>query len=156
MNVKELREVLQEAEGILAAAGAKGPRKEFRAFLELFKGQDDRPVADFLAELREHLTGRQSPSVSQPRGPDEEVVLHYVQRLRSAGTVKSVFDRVYADLSDDSRVSKEEADAIAHQYTGGRDKWPKKAEALTAIADWFAHGAYQAVKMKQVDKATPL
>jgi hypothetical protein len=156
MNVKELREVLEEAEGILAAAGANGPRKEFRTFLELFKGHDDRSVADFLAELREHLNSPQPLTESQPRRLDEKIVLHYVQRLRNAGAVKSVFDGVYADLSDDTRVRKEEADAIAHQYTGGRHKWPKKAEALTAITDWFAHSAYQAVKMKQVDKATPV
>ena len=154
MNVKELREVLEEAEGILVAAGAKGPSKDFRTFLELFKGHDDRPVAEFLAELRGRLSGPQRPPEVQPTGPDEEVVAYYVQQLHGAGTAQHVFDRVYADLLNDRRVGKAEADAIAHRYTGGRDKWPKKNEALRAIENWFTQGAYQAVKMKQVDKAT--
>jgi hypothetical protein len=156
MNVKELREVLEEAEGILSAAGAKTSSKDFRTFVDLFKGHDDRPVAEFLAELRGRLNGRQPQSQVQPKAADEGVVAHYLKRLRDAGTDKSAFDRVHADLSNDSRVGKSEADAIAHSYTDGRERWPSKSEALSAIADAFAYEAYQAVKMKRVDKATPL
>ena len=154
MNVKELREVLEEAEGILTAAGAKGPSKDFRTFLELFKGHDDRPITEFLAELRERLSDRPRPPDVQPNGPDEGVVAHYVQQLHEAGIAQHLFDRLFTELSNDRRVGKAEADAIAHRYTGGRDQWPKKSEALNAIEQWFTHAAYQAVKMKRVDKAT--
>jgi hypothetical protein len=154
MNVKELREVLAEAEGILTAAGAKGPSKEFRAFLDLLGGRDDQPVAEFLAELRGRLNGSQPASATEANGTDERVVAYYVERLKVADTARHQFDMVYADLSGDRRVGKAEADAIAHRYTGGRDKWPKKSEALEAIKNWFRQGSYQSVKMKQVDKAT--
>jgi hypothetical protein len=156
MNVKELRAVLEDAEGILTAAGARGPSKDFRTFLELLQGRDDQPVAEFLAELRERLSGRQVAAHPQPKEPDEDVVAYYVRHLHEAGTAKHVFDGVFSDLSSDRRVGKDEADAIAHAYTGGRDRWPKKSEALRAIEDWFTDGTYQAAKMKQVDKATLL
>jgi hypothetical protein len=156
MKVKELRDVLEEAESILSAAGAKVPSKDFRIFVDLFKGHDDRPVADFLAELRGRLNGRQPQPKYQPKAVDEMVVTHYVKRLRDSGTDQYAFEGIQADLSNDSRVGKSEADAIAHLYTGGREKWPSKSEAMNAIADWFTHEAYQAVKMKRVDKATPL
>jgi hypothetical protein len=115
-------------------------------------------VAEFLAELRGRLNGRQIPQETQIKRPDdkrrdEEIVGSYVQRLHEAATAKQMFDRVYTDLSTDRKVGKNEADAIAHLYTGGRERWPTKGEALTAIQDWFTQKAYQAVKMKQVDSA---
>lgn len=154
MNVKELREVLEEAEGILAAAGAKGQSKEFRAFLGLLSGHDHRPVSEFLAELRKRLNGESVPTRGAEERADEATVARYVQRLRDAGADRRTFDLLFAELVKDDRVGKDEADAIAHLYTGGRDKWPKKGEALRAITDWFAHEAYQTVKLKQVDKAS--
>jgi hypothetical protein len=156
MNVKELREVLEEADGILAAAGAKSRSKDFRRFLELLQGHDEQPVGEFLAGLRQRLKGSKPARAKLLKRADEQRISRYIEQLRDAGIDRSIFDRVFAELSKDKGVRKEEADAIAHRYTGGRDKWPKKSDALRAIADWFAHEAYQAVKMKQVDKATPV
>jgi hypothetical protein len=156
MNVKELREALEEAEGILAAAGAKSRSKDFRSFLDLLNGHDERPVKEFLADLRHRLNGSQTAPPKSSKQLNEQVVIGYIERLRDASINRTSFDRVFAELTKDKSVRKNEADAIAHRYTGGREKWPKKSDALRAIADWFTHEAYQAVKMKQVDKATPV
>jgi hypothetical protein len=154
MNVKELREVLEEADGILAAAGAKVQSREFRTFLDLLKGHDHRLVEDFLADLREHLNGQHANARSTGGHADTGTVTRYVQRLREVGTDKHAFDRLFDELSNDNRIGKDEADAIAHLFIGGRIRWPRKSDALRAISDWFAHEAYQSVKLKQVEKAS--
>jgi len=155
MYVREFREALEEAESILAAAGAKSRSKELHSFIDLLRAHDEQPVKAFLGDLRQRLNGLKPPP-RPPKGVNEQTVVRYVERLRDASVDRGIFDRVLAELTKDKSVRKGEADAIAHRYTGGRDKWPKKADALRAIADWFAREAYQAVKMKQVDKATPV
>jgi hypothetical protein len=153
MNVKELRQALEEAAGILAAAGAKGPSRDLGAFLKLFDGHDDQPVEQFLSDLKVRLD-RPAPVPKRERPPDEQTVERYVQRLRQVGTDKILFDSVFAEISNDRAIRKEEADAVAHKYIGGRESWPTKREALEAIKQWFAHLAYQAVKLRTGEKAS--
>src|SRR5262249_8525418 len=116
MNVKQLREALEEAAGIFAAAGATKQSDEIQAFLEIFPGHDGETVADFLAGLQKRLSESEVPGGKPTRKADDLIVGRYVQRLRKAGTDKIAFDSAFADLSEDRAVRKEEADAIAHQY----------------------------------------
>ena len=141
MIVKRLRETLEEAAGIMAAAGAKTQYKAFQTFLDIFKGQDNQPVAEFLADLQRRL-GR------------ERAVDHYIERLLEAGVDKKAFDSVFAELSKDKSIRKDEANVIACRYTEGRASWPTKASAMKEIKASFAERALHAVKMRQVDKAS--
>ena len=154
MNVKQLREALEEAAGIFAAAGANKQNDEIQAFLEIFRGHDGETVTDFLAGLRKRLSEPEVAAGKTGRKADDLIVGRYVQRLRKAGTDKIAFDSVFADLSEDRAVGKEEADAIAHQYTEGRAQWRKRGDALREIKTRFSERAYQAVKMMRVDKAS--
>lgn len=151
MNVKELRQVLEEAEAILAASGATAQTKNFKLFLELFKGRDDQPVSQFLAELKLRLCPPTSDTVELPK-INEPVVERYVQRLRDAGIDNNIFDNIFSELLKDKQISKEDADAIAHRYTKGRDRWPTKAAALQELKTRFGERVYQAAKMTRVDK----
>jgi hypothetical protein len=78
-----------------------------------------------------------------------------VRALNAAEANKLAFETAYAELAKDRNISKDDADVVAHRYTGGRTKWSSKAEALAAIREWFDHNALQAVKMQQVDGGTP-
>jgi hypothetical protein len=152
MNVGELRRALEEAESILAAA--KTPTKDLRAFLEVFADRDHEDIDVFFDELRRRLSIATDAADTHQRVPDTALIERYVRGLNDAGTDKASFATLYAQLKKDRAVQKEEADAIAHQFTGGRRNWPSRGEALAAVQDWFDHKAYQAVKMLQVDKGT--
>ncbi len=141
MIVKRLREALEEAAGIMAAAGAKTQHKAFQTFLDIFKGHDNQPVPEFLAGLQREL--RQEPAVDR-----------YIERLLEAGIDKKAFDSVFAELSKDKSIRKDEANAIARRYTEGLASWPTKARAMKEIKTSFAERALDAVKMRQVDKAS--
>jgi hypothetical protein len=153
MNVRQLREALEEAAGIFAASGAKSQKEKIEAFLEIFHGHDDEEVAEFLAGLRQRLSQPDTPVERPRKQPDELIVERYVQRLRDTGTDKTAFDAVFAELSKDKALGKEEAEAIARQYADSRARLDKKG-ALKEIKTRFSELAYQAVKMMQVDKAS--
>jgi hypothetical protein len=80
-------------------------------------------------------------SEKSARSPDATCVHHYVNALNKAGTDRSIFDTVHAELKHDKAVLKEEADAIAHHFTGARKEWPTRSNALTAIKNRFDHKA---------------
>lgn len=156
VDVKELRIVLEELQGILSATNVRGASKDVASFLKLFNGHDDETVEQFLRDLESRLHERAEPPVALPKKPDEFVVGRYVRMLGDAGTDESAFDAAFAMLSADKAVGKVEAEAIAFEYigyAGGRRTWPNRKPALQAIEDWFKHIAYEAVKMIQLDKA---
>jgi hypothetical protein len=155
MNVGELKRALEEAEGILSAAGSKTAGKDLRTFLQIFAGREHEDINVFFDELRRRLNAASEPPAAPTRAANGDRVDRYVNALNSTGTDKSAFTVIYNELKKDKTVSKDDVDAIAHRFTGGRAQWPSKSEALTAIEEWFDHKAYQAVKMLQVDKGTP-
>jgi hypothetical protein len=152
MNVKQLRAALQEAASIFEASGAKSQKDKVEAFLEIFRGHDEEAVPEFLAGLRQRLTQPDPPAGRSPRQPDELIVERYVQRLQDAGIDKIAFDAVFAALSKDKAIAKEEAEAIARRYADSRARLDKRS-ALKEIKTRFSERAYQAVKLMQVDKA---
>ena len=153
MNVRQLREALEEAAGIFAASGAKAQKDKIEAFLEIFRGHDEEAVSEFLVGLRQRLSKPDTPVETPRNQPDELIVERYVQRLRDAGADKTAFDGVFTDLSKDKAVRKEEAEAIARQYADSRTRLDKKG-ALKEIKTRFTERAYQEAKMIQVDKAS--
>ena len=138
---RKLREALEEAAGIVAAAGAKVQSRALQRFVEVFKGQDDQPVSQLMADLRRRL--HMEPAVDR-----------YIERLVGAGVDKKAFDSVLSELSKDRDIRKDQANAIARKYTEGSATWPTKARALKEIKASFAERALDAVKMRQVDKAS--
>jgi hypothetical protein len=140
MMGRKLREALEEAAGIMAAAGAKAQSRALQRFVEVFKGQDDQPVSQ-MADLQRRL--HMGPAVDR-----------YIERLVGAGVDKKAFDSVLAGISKDRDIRKDEANAIACKYTEGSATWPTKARAVKEIKASFAERALDAVKMRQVDKAS--
>ena len=138
---RKLREALEEAAGIVAAAGAKAQSRALQRFVEVFKGQDDQPVSQLMADLRRRLH-------------TEPTVDRYIERLVGAGVDKKTFDSVFAEISKDRDIRKDQANAIAREYTEGSATWPTKARALKEIKASFSERALDAVKMRQVDKAS--
>jgi hypothetical protein len=156
MNVGELKRALEEAEGILTAAGAKAAGKGVRDFLEILSGRENEDIDVFFDELRRRLSAAAGSSrADRGHAHDDDRIDGYLHSLNGVGTDKAAFAAVFARLRGDRSVTKEDADTIAHGFTGGRNSWPSKAEALAAIKDWFDHKVYDAVKMQQVDQGTP-
>lgn len=156
MQVKELRAVLEELRGILAAANAKSQSKDIATFLALFDGADEAPVDQFLRDLEQRLEVPEAVQTVPVKLPDRAVVVRHVTALRAADTDKGAFDAAFAQLKRDADIDKAEAEAIAFEYIGyadGRRAWPSKKSAMQAIEDWFKRLAYDAVRAVQLDKA---
>jgi hypothetical protein len=141
MMGRKLREALEEAAGIMAAAGAKAQFRALQRFVEVFKGQDDWPVSQLMADLQRRL--HMEPAVDR-----------YIERLVGAGVDKKAFDSVLAEISKDRDIRKDQANAITRKYTEGSATWSTKARAVKEIKASFAERALDAVKMRQVDKAS--
>ncbi len=142
MSVKRLRAAVDEIASIFSAVGAKAHSKSFNALSELLEGHDDRSIAEFFASLnKKPLTG-------------QALIQQYVSRLESAGTDELAFGGIFSELRSNKSIKKAEADAIAAGYTKGRSKWRTKTDAIKAIETTFRERAYQAVKMRQVEKAS--
>jgi len=154
MSVSRLREALEDVYSIFDAAGAKSQSKDLRAFLNLLKDHDNESSSEFVARLRNHLTKPKTRSRKAAGAIDQLKIDEYVHKLRDAGIDGTAFEAVMVELRKDKHVRKGEADAIASVYTAGRPSWPKKGDALKAIASAFDERVYQATKMRQVDRAS--
>ena len=141
MNVKQLLASLQGLAGVIEAAGAKKHASDLKSLEQIFDGQEDLEVGVALAEL-EKLLGD-----DKQRMRDE-----YLNRLVAAKTDEASFKAVHIEIERDQRVSKEDADAIAHSYTGGRRKWASRKASIEAIEKKFVERAYQESKMRIVER----
>jgi hypothetical protein len=148
-DVRFIRQSLEEIARVLEAASKKTQTKAVQSVIALLDGHDDDSVPIFLQAMQEQLARRPTGQTQNLRS---DIIDQYVQRLRDADMV--TFDTVFARLSKDKAVRKGEADAIAHAYTRGRTKWPKKQDAIAAIKTHFDERAYDETKMHQVDKAS--
>lgn len=142
MNLKRLRDIIADVAGIVGASGARQSAEDVRALTQALDGPDERAADEAIDEL-ESL-------ISQEERLRREA---HIKRLLEAGTDKSSFEAVFAELKNDRRVLKEDADAIAHAYTKGRKKWPSRKAALDAIRKKFVERAYQESKMRIVEKS---
>lgn len=139
MIVKKLLDSLTGIASLLDAAGSKKVAADVRSSTQLFPANTAGNADQALAELRELLSQEKAALVQT-----------YVARLNEAGTADEAFNSVYADLSADKLIGKNEADAVAHEYTGGRTSWPSRKAAVDAIRKKFVERAYQESKMKVV------
>jgi hypothetical protein len=152
MNVKELREAIEDARALVAACDGKEP-KALKEFLQIFEGHDELSVEQFLEALRGRtLAPTTSPEADDSSNPgfDSGLVSAYIQQLKDAGISESAFNIVFARIKKDKAVKTTEAFAISHGYAGGRATWSTKGEALDNIERWFRHLAYQAAKRVRV------
>jgi hypothetical protein len=99
------------------------------------------PSPEAVAAVHEPIVAAPEPT-AEPATPAD--------RLKAAGSDREAFNAVRADLT---KMSKDELNAIQHEYIGGRETWPTKREALTAIENHFRAREYEATKMVQVGKA---
>lgn len=81
----------------------------------------------------------------------------HIGTLRSAGTDEAEFVKALTALRDDKGISNETLYSIAHQYIGGRTKWPTRKAAIEAIKTRFIERNWQASKMEliQLKNFTP-
>ncbi len=141
MIVKKLIDAITGLGGILQAAGSNQAAEDVRSLRKVLPEDAQTDARHALADLRELLERAQT-----------DLVDAYSKRLQDAGTDESAFDTVCGDLNKDKAIGKDEANAIAHQYTGGRKKWPSRKAALDAIRKKFTERAYQEGKMKIVQR----
>ena len=141
MNVKGLLKALGALRGIVAAAGAKKAAEGVRTLEGLFQEGDERPVDQALGELRDILASEKLAARET-----------YLKRLVDAGSDEAAFNAVHLELDKNKGISKEDADAIAHSFTGGRKSWRNRKGALDAIRKKFNERSYQEGKMRIVEK----
>jgi hypothetical protein len=142
MNLKRLRDIIADVADLVGASGTKRSADDVRALAQVLHGPDGRSADESIDELEDLIS-------------EEERLAResYVKRLLGAGTDKSSFEPVYAELKNDRCILKEDADAIAHDYTKGRKSWPSRKAALDAIRKKFVERAYQESKMRIVEKS---
>jgi hypothetical protein len=139
MIVKKLIESLFGIASVLDAAGSKKVATDVRSAVKLVSADPDADAHMALAELRQILSQEKA-----------SLAADYVLLLNEAGTDEATFGDVHARLSADKLIGKDEADAVAHRYTGGRKQWPSRKAAVDAIRKKFVERAYQESKMKVV------
>ena len=141
MIVKKLLESLQGLASVIETAGAKKHAQGLENLKGLFEGQEHRDTDEAIADLRKLLDDEKQ----RARGD-------YLKRLVDAKTDEAAFKSVHGELGRDPTISKEDADEIAHSYTGGRKKWATRKASLDAIQKKFVERAYQESKMKIVER----
>ena len=129
MSVKRLAETLGELGDIVEAAGAKKVADGLRTIRGLFERDADRNANEALEELRSVLASEKST-----------LRLTYLKRLNEAGTDAAKFDAVAKELEQSKQMGKEDIDSIAHDFTGGRKKWPSRKAGIQALAASHASG----------------
>jgi predicted RNA binding protein with dsRBD fold (UPF0201 family) len=142
MALSVFRQALRNLADVVEASGTKKAAEDVRAIATVLPGPDERQVGDAIADLERlmKLEGEQRLEL-------------YVAQLNAAGTDRSVFERIVDDITKNKRVTKQDADAIAHGYTRGRTSWKTRKAAIDAMKTSFDDRSYQAAKMKIVDKA---
>lgn len=87
--------------------------------------------------------------------PPHAAITHHLSTLRSAGTDEALFVKALEALRDDKDLAVDSLFAIAHQYIGGRTKWPSRKAALEGIKTRFVERGYQAAKMELLKNFNP-
>jgi hypothetical protein len=152
-EVRFVQKSLEEVARVLEAAGKKTPTRQVQAVIDLFAASDSDTIETFLNALRERLEPKPKTKSTSAKKLNTDAIDQYVQQLRAVGTNKSAFDTLFAQLSNDKNIRKDEAVGIARAYTG-RAKWKSKQDAIAAIKTQFDEQAYDEVKMRQVEKAS--
>ena len=141
MNIRKLLDTFDSVGAVVEAAGSKKAANGIRSLKGLFTGNLSRPADEGIDDLRGVLAA--DTLAARER---------HLKRLLEAKTDEALFRKAYEDVENDKRIAKDEMDAIAHNYTGGRRSWSSRRAALEAIRKKFVERAYQESKMRIVEK----
>lgn len=155
MKTGELKSALEDLGAVLTEAGAKAAAQDVDSLVKLLESHEHKSVDEFLEELCQSLRGPGKKGAGVAPAADEAVVVDHVDKLKGAGLDRAAFEAQLKALKADKRVGKPELDRIAHDFIGGRDTWPSRKAALDAIQTRFNERAYQASKMKHLEKFRP-
>jgi hypothetical protein len=89
------------------------------------------------------------------RAVSDELVSSYVERFIRAGTRRSDFEVVLADLKADRRLAAADIVSVALQYNQGGKKPASKAAALAMISKRFVEIVRFHAKNKVAEKVRP-
>ncbi len=153
LHVREFKDALHQLLGLYEAAGAKAPVEDLKRLLSLVDGNPEQSFDDFLQELERTL--ERATFKKADRQVNAETVKRHTEALKAAGTDPGAFEHAISALQDDKSASKEDVDAIAHEYTSGRLHWKTRKDGLDAIRTRFKERGYQSSKMKLLEKFTP-
>lgn len=155
MKTGELKSALADLGAVLTEAGAKAAAQDAHSLVKLLEAHKHKSVDEFLDELRQALSAPGKKGVGVAPAADETVVGDHVDKLKGAGLDRAAFEAQLKALKADKRAGRAELDRIAHAFIGGRDTWPTRKAALDAIQTRFNERAYQASKMKHLEKFRP-
>jgi hypothetical protein len=143
-----MREVITPLNQLLqlyVAAGAAGPAKDIKSFIDVLKPHGDREVAAFVEEARSLLRqavekpkGRAKSPAKRPAGLTIE---EHAGALRVSGTDRNAFDAALDRLKADKSLKVDELIQIAGRYTGTTMAHKTKAAAYKDIAQAFIRNA---------------
>ena len=153
LHVREFKEALNQLLGLYEAAGAKAPVDDLKRLLSLVDGNPDQKFDEFLLELEREL--ERATAKRANRQPDVHTIKRHGEALKAAGTDVGAFEAAISALEEDKAATKDEVDAIAHEYTSGRLHWKSRKEGIDAIRTRFKERGYQSSKMKLLEKFTP-
>jgi hypothetical protein len=160
MQVKVLKRLFGRLRDSYSAVGADEPARDMRRIADLLQGHEDKPVEEFVAEIRAMLHGDEPvPSERAPRIVTE-VVERHVRGLLGAGVDRTAFEAAMAHLDDDGDVGKIELFAIANRYRNEPSagthqiKFKSLKQARSSIRDVFLERADAQSKRGAIDRLT--
>jgi hypothetical protein len=141
MTLRDLQNALSDLARFADAAGGRKGGADLRAISEVLKGDGDLSAETSIEEL--------SSLIEELK---EELRQSYAKRLAEATPSFDRFEPVFAELTANKAVDKDDMDKIAYAYIGARTKYRNRKAALDAIKDRFEERVYQASKLKIVER----
>jgi hypothetical protein len=141
MTLRDLQNTLADLARFADASGGKKGGADIRTISGLLAGGGDLPAEKAIEEL--------SSLIEEFK---QEIRQAYTERLTLAATRFDEFEPVFAELTANKLMDKDDMDKIAHAYIGARATYRSRKAALDAIKDRFEERVYQASKMKIVER----
>lgn len=150
MELKRLKDVLQNVADLFTTSGAAAQAKELKRVTDLLNDAPDRTSDAFVTETMKALddAARDGSLAEQPASA-------IVERLRSLDDDKAAFDRIVQVLKAKT-VQKELVTEVAGLYTGaGPTAFKTKPKAVKAIEEKHRERAFMASKSRLNERVTP-
>lgn len=150
MELKKLKDALQNVADLFAASGAATQAKDVKRVTKLLDDAPDRTSDAFISE-----TVRALDEAERDASLAAQSAAAIVERLRGLDEDKAGFDRVVQVLKAKS-VPKELLAEVAGLYTGaGPTAFKTKPKALKAIEEKHRERAFMASKSRLNERVTP-
>jgi hypothetical protein len=124
-----LKSVLASIQDLFAVAGASVQAKDFGTILQLFRGDEDQAVVQFLSDMRAASKKRVALRSARSRAPAAEDIASLAQQLLDLRHDREKFDALLAKCE---KVTAPNLKMIAANFLG-REIKGKKADIVTAI-----------------------